>query len=302
MSAAPVAVLGGGIMGRGIVASLALAGHPVTVVEPADGSVLDRIATIVAAQTDEPASVMSRVTVGELEPAIAGAGIVIEAVPEDFALKTSVWTAIGAEAAPDAVLASNTSAFGIDDLAALVPHPERVLGMHWFNPAEVIPCVEVVLGTATAPAVADAVVALLNAAGKEPARVRSSPGFVANRIQFAMVREALLCLEEGLAAPEDIDRIVSGSFGVRLAALGPLANADLGGLDTYRSILEYLSGTLGERFAPPRVLDELVAAGRCGVKSGAGIAEYPGDAGPELARLRDERLRRILAARKDVTP
>lgn len=285
-----VVVIGGGIMGRGIVAALATAGHDVAVVEPFPNGLLERIAELV------PPDAVGRVEHADLQSAVPGAALVIEAVPEDFELKTAIWTELGKVASPDAILASNTSAFDIDELAALVPDPGRVLGTHWFNPAQVIPCVEVVRGTASRQEAIDTVVELLAAAGKEPSVVLSSPGFVANRIQFAMVREALLCLEEGIVSAEDLDRIVSGSFGVRLAALGPLANADLGGLDTYRSILEYLTAQLGERFTPPALLTELVEQGRLGVKSGAGISDYPGETGAELARLRDTRLHRVLGA------
>lgn len=295
-----VAVVGGGIMGRGIAAALALAGHPVAIVEPVEEAaevVLGRIAALVA---DDPRAeeTLARVQLAELPAAVSGAGLVIEAVPEDFELKCAVWTDLGRLAALGTILASNTSAFDIDDLAALVPGPDRVVGTHWFNPAQVVPCVEVVTGSAATDVTVDRVIALLRAAGKEPAVVRSSPGFVANRIQFALVREALLCLEEGIVSADDLDRIVSTSFGIRLAALGPLANADLGGLDTYRSILEYLAGRLGERFTPPELLETLVRQGRLGVKAGAGITDYPGTTGDELARLRDERLRRLIVARE----
>ncbi len=132
-----------------------------------------------------------------------------------------------------------------------------------------VPCVEVVRGSATSDDVINTVRELLTEAGKLPVVVRNSPGFVANRIQFALVRQALLCYEEGPASAEDIDTIVSNSFGLRPAVLGPLANADLGGLDTYRSILQFLSSTLGDRFAVPEVLERLLVEGRLGVKSGA---------------------------------
>jgi 3-hydroxybutyryl-CoA dehydrogenase len=313
MTALPVAVIGGGIMGRGIAASLALAGHPVAIVEPNADEVLDRVAQSIRGAARAPDAdadadadavahadaAIARVRLADLPDAVGKAALVIEAVPEDLAVKEPVWRELGRHAAAGAILATNTSAFDIDAIAAWVDDPSVVLGTHWFNPAEVIPCVEVVVGTATDAEVVQRVVQLLEAAGKEPSVVRNSPGFVANRIQFALVREALLCLEEGLASADDIDRIVRGSFGVRLAALGPLANADLGGLDTYRSILRFLSSELGDRFTPPRLLDELVDAGRFGVKTGAGIGDYPGDEGAQLANARDQRLRRLLAARDD---
>lgn len=295
-----VAVVGGGIMGRGIAASLAVAGHSVSVVESdaaASASLLDRIAGQLESEPAvDAAQALQRITVGTEIDAVSAAGLVIEAVPEDMAIKTPLWQRLGELCDPAALLASNTSAFDIDSLAELVPGPERVLGTHWFNPALVVPCVEVVRGSATSQGVIDRAISLLTAAGKAPVVVRNSPGFVANRIQFALVREALLCLEEGLASAKDIDTIVSTSFGPRLAVLGPLANADLGGLDTYRSILAFLTSTLGDRFDVPAVLDDFVASGRLGTKTLAGIADYTSDSADQLAHRRDVALRRVLDA------
>lgn len=291
-----VAVLGAGIMGRGIALALAGAGHAVRVADPDPGG----RAALTRALSAEDDGVRGRVSVGGVAgDAVAGAGLVIEAVPERPELKAEVWRRLGETAAADAILASNTSALDIDSLAAHVPDPGRVLGTHWFNPADLIPVVEVVRGTATRDAVVATVVELLAGAGKDPVVVRNSPGFVANRIQFALVREALLCLEEGLASAEDIDRIVTGSFGVRLAALGPLANADLGGLDTYALILGDLEQRLGARFAPPAVLRDHVAAGRFGAKSGSGL--YGEGRSDELARRRDTIVRRVLDVRRDAS-
>lgn len=289
-----VAVLGAGIMGRGIAVALAGPGHVVRVADPdpAGRAALER------ALGAGEAAVRARVSVGGVAAdAVAGAGLVIEAVPERLELKTEVWRRLGETAAPDAILASNTSALDLDELAALVPDPGRVVGTHWFNPADLISVVEIVRGAVTRDEVVATVVALLAAAGKDPVVVRNAPGFVANRIQFALVREALLCLEEGLASAEDIDRIVTGSFGVRLAALGPLANADLGGLDTYALILADLEQRLGERFAPPAVLGAHVAAGRFGAKTGSGL--YGEGRGDELAHRRDTIVRRVLAATQE---
>lgn len=289
-----VAVLGAGIMGRGIALALARAGHIVRIADP-DPSGRAALARLLDAA--EP-PIRSRVSVvGVAGDAVVDAGFVIEAVPERPELKAEVWRRLGETASPDATLASNTSALDIDSLAAHVPDPGRVLGTHWFNPADLIPCVEVVRGAATRDEVVATTVDLLARAGKDPVVVRNSPGFVANRIQFALVREALLCLEEGLASAEDIDRIVTGSFGVRLAALGPLANADLGGLDTYAWILQDLEQRLGPRFAPPAVLLEHVAAGRHGAKTGSGI--YGEHRGEELVRRRDTIVRRVLAAAQE---
>lgn len=302
-----VAVIGGGIMGRGIALALAAAGHEVSIVE-ADAAVAESIAGRLEADAranpgmDEETrhAALARVTLAtDLDTAAASAELVIEAVPEQMAIKKPIWARLGQVCSPTAVLATNTSALDVDALASQVPHPERVLGTHWFNPAQVVPCVEVVRGAKTSQEVVSLVVGLLTRAGKTPVVVKNSPGFVANRIQFALVREALLCLEEGLASAEDIDSIVSSSFGVRLAVLGPLANADLGGLDTYRSILDFLSGQLGERFAVPPVLDTLVSEGRLGVKSGRGIGEYGPAEAKRLMAYRDTTLRRVLSVVND---
>lgn len=299
-----VAVVGGGIMGRGIALALAAAGHEVSVVE-ADAAVADSIADRLEADArantgmDEETrrAILDRVTLAtDLETAVASAKLVVEAVPERMDVKKPIWARLGGACGPTTVLATNTSALDVDVLASQVTHPERVLGTHWFNPAQVVPCVEVVRGTRTSQDVIDFVVGLLTRAGKLPVVVKNSPGFVANRIQFALVREALLCLEEGVASAEDIDAIVSSSFGIRLAVLGPLANADLGGLDTYRSILDFLSDRLGERFAIPAALDALVASGRLGVKSGSGIREYDKTEAARLMAYRDRTLRRVISA------
>ena len=284
-------------MGCGIAAALSLAGHTVRVVEAdssAAGAVPARVAAAIGAEPGADAA-WAWVSVGDsLAAAVSGASLVIEAVPEDVALKARVWGEIGRLSAADALLASNTSAFSIDELAAEVPDPGRVLGMHWFNPAQIVPCVEVVTGTLTRADVVAAACDVLVDAGKRPVVVRNSPGFVANRIQFAMVREALLCLEEGIASADEIDEIVSMSFGLRLAAAGPLRSADLGGLDTYHSILTFLASELGERFTPPQLLTELVSCGRTGAKSGSGIREYDPAEVQQFTRERDATLERVV--------
>jgi 3-hydroxybutyryl-CoA dehydrogenase len=221
---------------------------------------------------------------------------VIEAAPEDVELKRDLWRRLGRIAPESAILATNTSSLDVDDLAACVPAPSRVLATHWFNPAYEIPCVEVAPGRETSPAVVQRTVELLTAAGKRPFVVRNSPGFVANRIQFAAIREALLCVQEGMA-PADVDEIVRWSFAARLAALGPLANADLGGLDTYLAIFDVLRRAHGDRFAAPVVLADLVSGGRLGTKSGAGIFDHTPESA--LAELRDDRLDRVLGAMRD---
>lgn len=285
-------VVGAGIMGSGIAVALARAGHQVTVVEP-DERVRSDFADRALAMVSHPDRSLP-VVASDLDATIE-AGLVIEAVPEDLSLKRVVWTQIGERAPESAILATNSSSLDVDDLADCVPSPERVVAMHWFNPAYEIPCVEVAQARQTSASVLERVVSLLRDAGKHPVVVPNRAGFVANRIQFAAIREALLCVEEGIS-PDAVDDIVRTSFAPRLAALGPLANADLGGLDTYLAIFETLRGAYGERFAPPALLVEHVAHGRLGAKTGSGISDYMPSEAQALRDLRDVRLSRVLNA------
>lgn len=257
-----VAVIGGGLMGRGIAQALADGGYLVSVVEPVDA---------IAAQVE--ALGHPGITLRNLEGAVVDCDLVIEAVSENLGIKLALWRRIDEIADPRTLFATNTSSIDIDEIATVLDDPSRLLGLHWFNPATVVPCVEVVEGSRTSAETAAAASALMADVGKQPIRVRTAPGFVANRLQFALFREAVLCVEEGLASAEDIDLIVRTSFAPRLARLGPLLSADLGGLDTYLAILEYLGAHLGDRFDPPALLQQMVQERRLGAKSGEGFRE-----------------------------
>jgi 3-hydroxybutyryl-CoA dehydrogenase len=197
----------------------------------------------------------------------------IEAVVEDAAAKAEVFRRADGALPRHAVLASNTSSIPIGSLAAATGRPGRVIGMHFFNPVPVLELVEVIRAEATSDETAAAIVALARELGKEPVEVRDVPGFVSNRILMPFVNEAARALEEGVAAPEAIDTVARLGF---RHPLGPLALADLIGLDTCVAIMEVLERGLGDpRFAPTALLREHVAAGRLGRKSGAGFFEYP---------------------------
>lgn len=285
-------VIGGGIMGGGIALALVRAGHVVTVVEPDETTasmLAERLADDPWTSSRDPAEVTP-----ELD-AVSTAEFVIEAAPEDLDLKIRLWRKLG-EIAPDgAILATNTSSLDVDLLAAGVPEPQRVIVTHWFNPAYEVECVEVAPGLMTSAEVLENTLSMLRGAGKRPVVVPNVAGFVANRVQFAAIREALLCVAEGIP-PSDVDEVVRTSFAARLAALGPLANADLGGLDTYLAIFEVLQNAHGERFSPPDFLSRLVGDGHLGVKNGAGVFEYTPSSAAALAELRDARLSRIISA------
>jgi len=224
--------------------------------------------------------------------AVAGVDLVFEAVPESVGLKEEVLGVCSAGASPEAVIVSNTSSLPMDELARFVEGPGRFCGMHWFNPPEWTPGVEVIPAANTAPGTVGRLVGFLRSIGKRPAVVGSGPGFVANRIQNALFLEAVRCVEDGLASPEEVDEVVRSCFGFRLPFFGPFAIADMAGLDVYASVLGVLRDGLGERFEPPRMLLDLVDEGRTGTKAGAGFLDYTDE---ERGRLLLERDRRYAA-------
>jgi 3-hydroxybutyryl-CoA dehydrogenase len=277
---AHVGIIGGGRMGAGIAHAFLLAGSRVTIVErdaDAAAAATARVRTDVerslgrgtGGDADEP---MRRLVTDTGTALLADAGLVIEAVPEDRTLKAAA-LARAEQAAPDAVIASNTSSISIDALAAGLSRPERFLGLHFFNPVPSSLLVEVVAGTATAPAALDDAAAWVTALGKQAIIVRDSPGFASSRLGVALALEAIRMLEEGVAEAADIDTAME--LGYR-HPLGPLRTTDLVGLDVRLGIAEELAATLGERFAPPQLLRDLVAEGRLGRKTGHGFYEWSG--------------------------
>jgi 3-hydroxybutyryl-CoA dehydrogenase len=223
----------------------------------------------------------------DLPAALADSDLVLEAVFEDLATKLETWRLLGRHATAHAILASNTSSIDINELAAVTDRPDRVIGTHWYNPPQIVPCVEVIPAESTSAETTEVTIALLRELGKEPVVTKSVPGFVGNRIQLVMAAEAYRCLEEGLASAEDIDTIVRSSFGFRLGAYGPLQVADLAGLDTYLGVYDYLTERCGDPwFRAPDLLRRLVEDGRTGVKALGGTFDYTEE---EAARLRVER-------------
>jgi len=221
--------------------------------------------------------------------AASEADLVFEAVFEDLNLKHEILTACSAAASVEAVIVSNTSSLPMEDLAEAVRRPERFCGMHWFNPPEWTPGVEVIPAPTTDTRVIERVVEFLRSIGKRPTVVGSKPGFVANRIQMALFLEAVRCVEEGLASPKEVDEVVRSCFGFRLPFFGPFQIADMAGLDVYRSVLEILRNGLGERFETPEALRKLVERGRNGTKSGAGFLDYSDEERERLLLERDRR-------------
>lgn len=240
---------------------------------------------------DEDAAALAATAVAEesISEAVADADLVIEAVTEDIDVKRDVLGACDAGAPAGAIIASNTSSLPINELAQFVSRPERFLGMHWFNPPEWTPGVEVIPAEGTDPVVVKRVFELLVAIGKRPSIVAATTGFVANRLQMALFCEAARCVEEGLASPREIDEVVRSCFGFRLPYFGPFQIADMAGLDVYRAVLHQHEQAFGERFKVPVRVEELVSEGRRGTASGAGFYDYGKAASDGLLVERDRR-------------
>ncbi len=301
-----VAVLGAGIMGHGIAQALAGGGARVLLADrdlavarggwhAVEGN-LDNLVDSGHCPPEDAAALLSRITaVGSIQEAAAAAQLVVEAVPEVMSIKHDVLRQVAAVVSPETIIATNTSSFDIDDIAAVVHEPSLVVGSHWYNPAYLVPCVEVVRGTLTSDETTQRTVAHLREVGKLPVLAGNRAGFVGNRLQFALVAEAFRCVEEGVATAADVDTIVRTSFGMRLAEYGPFQLADMGGLDTYQSVLRYLTEHLGDSFAPTAALDDLVQRGRLGLKSSAGVYDYTAADLRHITSERDHRLAQQVA-------
>ena len=289
-----IAVIGAGYMGGGIAQVFAMAGLDVAICD-ADPVLTHRNLDRLRRETEdfekhglfEPGSadlvqenLRAADTVAE---AVSGADLIEEAVLERPEVKGPVLRGIEAAAHPDAVIGSNTSTLPIGDLAVGLEHSERFLGVHFSNPAPFIPGVELIAHAGTEEAVIQADEALVRRTGKLTARVNDKAGFVLNRLQYVLLREAFNLVEEGVATPNDVDIIVRTTFGYRLPFFGPFAIADMAGLDVYRDGFRTLEAHYGERLAAPSMLTELVEAGRYGVKQGGGLVTPAGDQAPLVA-------------------
>lgn len=292
------AVVGTGYMGGGIAQSLALAGVDVQLADAdaattrralarllTEGAVFEGAGLFPAGAAEVLRERLH--AAGSLEEAVADADFVEEAVPEVPEVKLGVLRRVDAAARPDAVVGSNTSTIPVRVLAAAFTDPSRFMTVHFSNPAPFIPGVELVTGEATDPAVLAVVEALLVRMGRRSARVADVPGFVLNRLQYVLLLEAVALVEEGVATPQDVDTIVSTTFGFRLPFFGPFGIADMAGLDTYVGGLGVLAQSLGERFAAPALLTDAVGSGRLGTKSGGGFYDLGPDQLEALIAYRD---------------
>jgi 3-hydroxybutyryl-CoA dehydrogenase len=283
MTIRKVAVLGAGTMGHGIAQVVAMAGYGVALYDIDLVSVetglqrirknLDKgvqLGKVADAIRETALAALSTST--DIAEAVDGTDLVIEAAPESMDLKKRIFGEVEAAVTPQAILATNTSSLSIGDIASTLAHPERFLGLHFFNPVHVMQLVEVVHGPATDPAVLHAALQFVRRIEREPIVVKDSPGFASSRLGVVLGLEAMRMVEEGVASPEDIDRAME--LGYR-HPMGPLKLTDLVGLDVRLGIARYLHETLGsEAFRPPEILERMVEEGRTGKKSGRGFYDW----------------------------
>lgn len=297
-----VTVLGSGIMGPGIAAVFARSGVDVTVydvvedalVRAADGvklaaKVLDNLES---PRGDRQGEISFTTDIGE---ALSGTEFVLEAVPEREDLKRQVLAQVEGLVGADVIIASNTSGIPITKLAEGLAHPERLVGMHWSNPPHVIPLIEVVPGQQTSEATSDRVSEVANSFGYEAVRERETPGFVENRILYAIMRESLALVDEGVISREDMDICVRWGIGFKLSVVGPMRLLDMAGLDTYNNVASYLNPDLSKADGVPAVITQNVEAQTFGFKSGKGLFEY-GEG--EVAAKRAQIVQQLVQVRK----
>lgn len=285
-----IAVLGAGRMGCGIAQVFCAAGHHVALHDAAP-EMLAMAPETIRGYTRllelDPATLGGLRCVADLEAAVADADVVIEAVPERLALKREIFARIEAATRPAALLATNTSAIPIADISAQLKTPERVLGMHFWNPPHLVPLVEVVQGARTDPRCVARAMALVAAVGMSPVHVRRDiPGFIGNRLQHALKREAIALVAAGVCDARTLDQVVKEGFGSRLAVLGPLEQSDMVGLGLTLDIHETLIADLDRTPGPHPYLREKVAAGETGMAKGVGFRTWtPEDAAEVKTRL-----------------
>lgn len=309
-----IAVVGAGYMGGGIAQALGQSGFAVTIADTSAQTTREHHARILReAERMEADGATARGSTevlrgnlraaGSIEEAVAEVDFIEEAVSEVPEVKREVLRTVSAAARPDAVIGSNTSTIPVSVMADAVTNPERFLTVHWSNPAPFIPGVELVAGTATDPALIPVVEEMLRRAGRLSAVVADVPGFVLNRLQYVLLKEAMSIVEEGVATPDGVDTIVRSTFGFRLPFFGPFAIADMAGLDVYANGFAIFEKAFGRRLATPELLRGAVDAGRFGTKNGAGLVrDYSGEEVEAMVAYRSEAYSRMAALLRELGP
>ena len=298
MAKARIAVVGAGLMGHGIAQVFALAGHGVTIYDSIVASldtVKTRILTNLKDLGDDQKAIERVTPVSDLAQAVRNADYVVEAILEDLPLKQKLFAEIESYVRPDTILASNTSVIPITRIMEGLKQRERALGTHWWNPPYLVPLVEVIETQWTSRSAIDFTMKLHAAAGKKPAHVKKDvPGFIGNRLQHALWREAVALVEHGICDAETVDTVIKSAFGRRLAVLGPLENADLVGTDLTLAIHRTVLPDIDSRPRPSPYLEKLVKDQKLGFKSGEGFRKWSPE---QQAALRSKVLQHLKNAR-----
>jgi 3-hydroxybutyryl-CoA dehydrogenase len=302
MAQARITVIGAGLMGHGIAQVFALAGHDVSIYDSFEttlSTAKDRILTNLKDLGDDQSAV-NRVTLqADLALAVRDADYVVEAVLEDLPLKKKIFAEIEKHVRPDTVLASNTSVIPITSIMQGLEKRDRALGTHWWNPPFLVPLVEVIETEWTSPQTVDFTMKLHADAGKKPAHVKKDvPGFIGNRLQHALWREAVSLVERGICDAETVDTVIKAAFGRRIAVLGPLENADMVGTDLTLAIHQNVLGDIESRPGPSPYLEKLVKDGKLGFKTGEGFRKWSPE---EQTALRAKVLQHLKKARAQDT-
>ena len=297
-----IGVVGAGTMGAGVAEIFAEFGYTVILYNRSKAGMQRAVERLQSKIAVAPASIEKETDVTGAKiytthdlTGLAQVDLISESIAENLEVKQDIFRKIDEICDAQTIFTTNTSGLSISQIAAAVSHPERFAGVHFFNPPEIVPAVEVIKGAETSDATCEVLIDLLKLMKKQPILVQKDvPGFVASRLQFAVVREALHLVKEGIASPADIDAVMKHGLGLRWALLGPLEIADLGGLDIFNTVGSYVAKSLSNATDSPKVLQDLVAAGKLGAKTGSGFYDYPPGKASALIAERDEKLLEIL--------
>ena len=301
-----VVIAGAGTMGASLAQIFAQAGIQVTLWNRSQAG-LDRAAALIRSNqsalvaagrlsADDSNALMERIVPTTEDACFPTASFLLESIAEDLTLKQDFFRRISTLVPVDCILTTNTSGLSISAIGSAVAEPVRFCGMHWINPPHLVPLVEVIQGTDTGDGTMDFVYALAQRLRKKPIRAKDLPGFIMNRLQLALLREALALVDSGAATAEDVDAAVKYGLGLRYACVGPFETMDLGGVDIFCRIASYLLADLDDRKDTPPLLQTLTEQGACGVKSVHGFYDYSGEKAAAALENRDQKFIRVLDA------